>query len=102
MKVYTNYGNFPMKALESCLIEIEHTSEWSNIQEAFKKLIEEEKELLKQVGKWDWLTEERVKEYEKSLKILEKAYEALQAVNTISLSEFNVKNIKKGLWKRED
>jgi hypothetical protein len=88
MKVYTNYGKLDIKALESCIIEVESTREWSFISMLFEKELDRLQKF------------ENPSPYEcESIQILQQAIKALTPINTLDLSGFNIKKIKTGLHK---
>ncbi len=94
MKVYTDYGNTNVKALESCIIEIEGVREWAFISQLFKDELEHNKGALAQ----NWPDYDYSFEKE-NIQILGGAIKALEWKNTIDLKKFSLKKIKKGLHK---
>jgi hypothetical protein len=91
MKVYTDYGDLPVKALESCIIEIENILEWTFISKIFEK----ERDRIKALPELDNFDK-------KQIAILDKAISALNPQNTLEMSTFDITKVKKGLHKPDN
>lgn len=95
MKVYTDYGPFEFKALESCVMEVEDVREWILISTALEKKLKADEEWLNRCKSYGDVD---LSETEKNIDILKKLISELESKNTIHINTFNIKKVTKSLW----
>lgn len=95
MKVFTDYGT-GSPALESCILEVEDSSEWALISLTLEQELKRREEVLITLKT---INSSSCDELEKSICTLKKLIFSLEVKNTIPMSNFNIKKITKSLWK---
>jgi len=97
VKVYTDYGNSSVKALESCVIVIEDVSEWS----LMAQLLEKEAERLQETIEKYPDAEELVKMCQEDLDFIKRIIPQLNHRNSLPLKQLDLNKLPLGLWRKK-